>query len=64
MGKIIIGILAFIVILGLFAFCGWAVSLLLNVALSQMGLNSISFWGGCCILASAQTIKTFICFGK
>lgn len=60
----IAGIIIIIFMIGLFALCGWAIASLLNVVLTQIGLGSINFWGGCCILAIGQIIKFFTHFGN
>lgn len=57
-------IVAVAITLGLFAVCGWAVALFLNVALVQMGLGTINFWAGCGIVASGQFIKSFTSWGS
>lgn len=61
---ILAGIIVLIIVLGLVALTSWFLSILLNVVLVQMGLGKITLWGGCCILASAQLIKSFICWGE
>lgn len=60
----IAGFIVIIIMIGLFALCGWAIASLLNVVLTQIGLGSINFWGGCCILAIGQIIKFFTHFGN
>lgn len=64
MSKILLFIVAIIIVCGMFAICSWFVSLLLNVVLAQAGLGSINTFGGACIVAAAQTIKSFILFGS
>lgn len=52
------------IVLGLFALCGWTLSVLLNVIFSQIGLGTMNFWGGCCLLASATIMKNWMCWGS
>lgn len=56
--------IALIVAFGLLVLCGWAVSALLNIGLSQMGLGTINIWAGCGIVVSAHFIKWYICWGS
>lgn len=60
----IAAIVVFAIAFGIFVLCGWAVSVLLNIGLKQMGLGTINFWAGCGIVASGQFIKSFTSWGS
>lgn len=60
MAGLLVGLIVLILFGGIYALGCWCVTLLLNVALNQIGLGALNMWGTTCLVSGLLLIYKYI----
>lgn len=60
MAGLLVGLIVLILFGGIYALGCWCVTLLLNMALNQIGLGALNMWGTTCLVSGLLLIYKYI----
>lgn len=60
MAGLLVGLIVLILFGGIYALGCWCVTLLLNMALNQIGLGTLNMWGTTCLVSGLLLIYKYI----